>query len=335
MARPRVVTQASAASRTTVGAGQAIIERRGPDLTPRRTEVGVARRPDLAGLATSPDGARIAWEAYGQGRPTIVLLPSAPIVHSRQWKGQIAYLSRHWRVVSYDGRGNGLSDRPSEPEAFEDDRFLGDLVAVLDATATERAVLVGLCTDGVWRSVRLAAEQPDRVLGIVAFATGVPRLTPAQPHYLEFGPRFHDPADRYDGWAKLNQHHWQRDYRDWLEFFFGQMIREPHSSKAIEDAVDWGLDVSLDSILAENEADFRFSSEQLETTCRSVRCPMLIVHGTDDQCQLPARSERLAELTGAPLVLVEGAGHMIPGRHPVLANLLIRDFVRSLPEARP
>ena len=37
----------------------------------------------------------------------------------------------------------------------------------------------------------------------------------------------------------------------------------------------------------------------------------------------------------APLVVVEGADHMIPGRHPVLANLLIRDFVRSLPETRP
>jgi pimeloyl-ACP methyl ester carboxylesterase len=57
---------------------------------------------------------------------------------------------------------------------------------------------------------------------------------------------------------------------------------------------------------------------------------MLIVHGTEDRCQPIARAHRLAELTGAPLVVVEGANHMIPGRHPVLANLLIRDFVRSL-----
>ena len=42
------------------------------------------------------------------------------------------------------------------------------------------------------------------------------------------------------------------------------------------------------------------------------------------------RSYRLAELTGAPLVVVDGADHMIPGRHPVLANLLIRDFIQSL-----
>ena len=42
------------------------------------------------------------------------------------------------------------------------------------------------------------------------------------------------------------------------------------------------------------------------------------------------RAHALANRTGAPLVVVEGADHMIPGRHPVLANLLIRDFVNSL-----
>ena len=57
---------------------------------------------------------------------------------------------------------------------------------------------------------------------------------------------------------------------------------------------------------------------------------MLLVHGTEDHCQPLARAQPLSELTGAPLVVVEGADHMIPGRHPVLANLLIRDFVRSI-----
>jgi pimeloyl-ACP methyl ester carboxylesterase len=63
---------------------------------------------------------------------------------------------------------------------------------------------------------------------------------------------------------------------------------------------------------------------------------MVLVHGSEDTCQPIARAERLAEITGAPLVVVEGADHMIPARHPVLANLIIRDFVRSLAgETRP
>ena len=72
-----------------------------------------ARLPDRDGWAADEHGVRVRWEVYNDaGSPTLVLLPSAPIVHSRQWKGQVPYLSRSWRVVTYDGRGNGRSDRP-------------------------------------------------------------------------------------------------------------------------------------------------------------------------------------------------------------------------------
>jgi len=296
---------------------------------------GRARLPDRSGFATSTDGVRLAWDVYGSGDPTIVLLPSAPIVHSRQWKGQIPFLSRSWRVVAFDGRGNGRSDHPTDPAAYHDDRFVEDIVTVMDATGTASAVLVGLCVDGVWRAIRLAAEQPERIRGIVAFAVGVPRIAPAQPHYVEASKHFDEELPSYEGWAKMNRHHWQRDYPDFVRFFFSEITSEPHSTKAIEDAVGWSLDTSVEVMLAEGDAAFPFDREQVEAICRSVRCPMLLVHGSEDSCQLPARAERLAELTGAPLVLVDGADHMIPGRHPVLANLLIRDFVRSLGGTTP
>jgi pimeloyl-ACP methyl ester carboxylesterase len=144
---------------------------------------------------------------------------------------------------------------------------------------------------------------------------------------------FEQELPLYEGWAKYNRHYWRQDYADWVRFFFGEITSEAHSTKAIDDAVRWAVDASVDSMLAEAAIEFPFDREQIEDICRVVRCPMLLVHGTEDTCQRPARAERLAELTGAPLVLVEGADHMIPGRHPVLANLLIRDFIRSLPEA--
>ncbi len=292
-----------------------------------------AVEPDLTGFAESTDGVRIAYEVVGSGDPTLVFLPSTPIVHSRQWKGQVPYLSRSSRVVTFDGRGNGRSDRPTTPEAFHDDRFVDDLEAVMDATGTARAILVGLCVDGVWRSIRFAAANPDRVSGIVAFGIGVPRLTPSQPHYVAAGATFDVELPAYDGWAKMNRHHWRADYADWVRFFFGEIVSEPHSTKVIEDAVDWALEASVETMLAEAEAETVFPYDQaaVEATCASVRSPMLLVHGSEDTCQPLARAHRLSELTGARLVVVDGADHMIPGRHPVLANLLIRDFVRSLP----
>ena len=294
-----------------------------------------AREPDVAGTVASRDGVRIAYETFGSGEPTIVLLPSAPIIHSRQWKGQVPYLARSWRVVTFDGRGNGRSDRPTDPDAFHDDRILEDLEAVMDATETRRAVLVGLCFDGVWRSIRFAAANPGRVLGIVAFSVGVPFLTPPQAGYVTGGATFDDQLPAYEGWAKMNRHHWRNDYADWSWFFFGEIASEPHSTKLIEDTVGWALEGSVDAMLGDHDVSFPFDRAEVEAICRSVGCPMLLVHGSEDTCQPLSRAQSLAEITGAPLVVVDGADHLIPGRHPVLANLLIRDFVRSLPEGVP
>ena len=196
------------------------------------------------------------------------------------------------------------------------------------ATGTTSAVLVGLCGDGVWRSIEFAATRPERVEGIVAFAAGVPLLAP--PHPWKVAWSFDDELPTDEGWAKQNRHYWRRDYPGFVRFFFEEITSEPHSTKQIEDAVEWALDGSVDARLADMDVEGTSDLASVEATCRAVTCPMLIVHGTEDTCQPIARSRRLSELTGAPFVVVEGADHMIPGRHPVLANLLIRDFIRSI-----
>src|SRR5437870_12351117 len=101
-----------------------------------------ARYPDAEGYLER-DGVRVFWELYGEGDQTILLLPTWSIVHSRVWKGQIPYLARHCRVLTFDPRGNGRSDRPEEPAAYTPWEFAADALAVLDATSTSRAFLVG------------------------------------------------------------------------------------------------------------------------------------------------------------------------------------------------
>lgn len=287
-----------------------------------------AREPVETGFATSADGTCLAWESFGAGDPTILLLPSAPIIHSRQWKAQVHVLSRSWRVVTFDGRGNGRSDRPTDPAAFAGERILDDLRAVLDATGTPRAVLVGLCSDGVWPAVRLAADDPERVAGIVALEVGVPRLTPPHRWYAENDFETRRPA--YDGWAKLNRHHWLEDYPDFARFFFEAICTEPHSTKVIEDCVEWAVQGSVESMIADARAPFSLTAAEVEAICRRVSCPMVLVHGDRDHCQPLDRARRLAEISGAPLIVLAGADHLTPARHPVLVNLIIRDFVRSL-----
>ena len=75
-----------------------------------------ARLPDHRGLVER-DGVSVGYEVYGPDHPgpTIALLTSWAIVHSRQWKAQVPYLARHFRVLTVEGRGNGRADRPRRP----------------------------------------------------------------------------------------------------------------------------------------------------------------------------------------------------------------------------
>jgi pimeloyl-ACP methyl ester carboxylesterase len=73
--------------------------------------------PVERGFADS-DGVRIGYEVFGQGEETLLLLPPWSIIHSRFWKAQVPYLSRHFRVVTFDGRGNGRSDRPTTADGY-------------------------------------------------------------------------------------------------------------------------------------------------------------------------------------------------------------------------
>ena len=286
-----------------------------------------ARYPDIEGYVER-DGVKVHYSAYGRGEPAILLMPTWPIVHSEMWKAQIPYLARRFRVVTFDARGNGRSDRPTDAEAYADEEFVADAVQVMQETATPRALVVGLCAGVSW-SLQLAAAHPEMVDGLVAVAPGVPFLSPPHPHRVKYD--FDAVLDTEEGWAKENRHYWLKDYRGYLEFFIDQLLPEPHSTKHWEDAVGWGLETTAQTLLTLGDAPPALTSrEEAEDLCRRVRCPVLVVHGDRDQCQPPDRAHRLAELTGAKLVTFEGAGHLPQGRHPVRFNLLVRSFIESV-----
>ena len=293
------------------------------------TETGTrARQPDSSGYATSADGLRLYYEVFGSGPRTIVFLPANPISHSRLWKAQVHYLARHFRVVVYDGRGNGLSDHPDPSGKWLGSCYADDCLTVMDATGTEAAVLVGICHDGVFPSLQLAASHPDRVLGIVAISPGVPFVTPPHAFRLPSIEVFEQILETNEGWFKYNRHYMTQDYRGFLEFFFGEMFPEPHSTKQVEDAVAYGLDGRAETLLMDNEQVVT-TKEEVEAICRQVKCPVLVIQGDLDNCQPYERGLVLAELLGAKHVRFEGTGHIPNARQPVRVNLLINDFASA------
>jgi pimeloyl-ACP methyl ester carboxylesterase len=284
-----------------------------------------ARYPDEDGFVER-DGVRVFFEVYGTGEPTILFLPTWTIIHSRHWKMQIPYFARHARAITFDPRGNGRSDRLPDPETYAESEFAGDAIAVLDATETERAVLVALSL-GADRALRLAANHPDRVAGAVFIGPALP-LGPMEGR--EIVERFDEELDTDEGWAAYNRHYWLRDFRGFLEFFFSQCFSEPHSTKQIEDCVGWGLDTDAETLLATERAPAFGSREDVAETCARVRCPVLVLHGDEDRIRPHAHGAELAMLTRGRLVTLEGSGHCPHARDPVRVNLLIRGFLESI-----
>ena len=290
---------------------------------PARGEQTRARYPDDSGFVER-DGVRIHYEVYGEGEPTILLLPTWSIIHSRHWKMQIPYLARHCRVVTFDGRGNGRSDRPES--GYGQREFAADALAVMDTTGTERATLVSLSQGAQWALV-LAAEHPERVGSAVFICPSVP-LGESPPDRIH---SWDEELDTDDGWAKYNRHYWLRDYRGFLEFFFSRMFTEPHSTKPIEDCVGWGLETTPETLIATEEGGL--TPEEARTLAAGVRCPVLVIQGSEDGITGPSRGISLAEVTGADLVMLEGSGHGPHVRDPVKVNLLLREF--ALPPSKP
>jgi pimeloyl-ACP methyl ester carboxylesterase len=288
-----------------------------------------ARYPDDEGFVER-DGLRVFYEVYGEGKPTVLLLPTWSIVHSRFWKAQIAYLARHCRVITFDGRGNGRSDRPAGAAAYHPDEFVLDTLAVMDATATERASLVALSCGARWATI-LAAEHPERVAAAVFIG---PALALAPNHPEREAYAFDEPLDTEEGWAKYNSYYWRKNYRDFLEFFVAKCCNEPHSSKQIEDSVGWALDTDPE-VLADTTRGLGLPTrEPIADTCARISCPTLVIHGDLDLIRPHAQGRALAEATRGELVTLEDAGHLPTGRDPVKVNLLLRDFLCPPPPPR-
>ena len=193
-----------------------------------------------------------------------------------------------------------------------------------------QTVVVAHCHAVPW-ALRLAADHPDLVVGLVAISPGI-AVAPGHDYTIE--PERCWPAEVVDatGWAMRNRDFWRSDdgYRTWIEFFFDQQLPEPHSTKQYEDTVSWAtLDTEVEAMIAEREGRQAPAGTEAEELCGRVQVPLPRDPRTDDRCQPLDRGRRVAELTGGELVVLDGAGHLPHVRDPVKVNRLIIDFIEE------
>src|SRR3990170_3622407 len=254
------------------------------------------------------DGVKLFYQTTGGSGPELFLHPpSQPVVYSRAWKYQLAYLSRYFRVTVLDPRGNGRSDRP--PAGYDLDTRYRDLLAVLDAAVRPPFAFVALACSAML-AFRYAVEHPDRLSHLI--------LVSGQ--YAESVP---GPFDEKVAPVIRN------DFDNWRRRLFTRTFQEPHSLKGIEDGMAWTAETTPE-VLVESLRAIDGTSV-LDLLGRS-RVPTLALHGTRDKIVPYSHAQKMvAAIPGARLVTFEGGGHGLPRRvgeqwgerlHPATRRLL-------------
>jgi pimeloyl-ACP methyl ester carboxylesterase/UDP:flavonoid glycosyltransferase YjiC (YdhE family) len=257
-----------------------------------------AREPEEQGYVVR-DGVRIFWERFGDSGPWVLFVPTWNIVHSRSWKMQVPHLARRFRVLTFDPRGNGLSDRPASGYRIEDHAM--DALAVLDHHGVDRAALI-TASQGANAALWLALEHPGRIERVALLGQGVGV----------------GPVDEVVAFIRA-------DYEGFIEGFFGACFNEPHSTKPIEDTIGWARETTPE-VLAAGAADF--DPELIRPRLGEVASPTLLVHGSNDVIVgIDEARAVAAAIPDSELVVVEGGGHRPDIRDPVLGNSVLDDFL--------
>ena len=259
-----------------------------------------------------PD-ARIFYQVTGSGTRDLFLLPQCQVVtYSRMWKHQIPYLSRYFRVITMDPRGNGRSDRP--PTGYDLETRYDDLVAVLDEVARPPIALVAFsCAAPL--AFRYAVAHPDRLSHLVLLSGQYAESVP-QPFEERVARVIRD------------------DFDNWRTRLFKRIFPEPHSLKGIEDCVTWAGETTPEVLIESLRA---IDGINVYDLLGRVGVPTLALHGTDDKIVPYSHAEKMvAAIPGAKLVTFERGGHGLFGREAVKVNRFIRDFAlgQEVPDTR-
>ena len=274
------------------------------------------------------DGVGIAWERYGSGEAAVTFPPCSTSRTAGSGRPRCRG-SPATPGSGIDPRGNGRSDRPSEPEQFDPSVVIGDIVASLDAADIERTVWSQLY--GSIYSALVAGLHPERVAGIVHIGSAI-NLTGEYDDPLSRALRsFEDELDDDEGWATFNVHVFLRDWPRAAAFFIDQAMSDAHSRRPIEEGFEWALEAEPASTAAMMLAASRGYDDRIMTVLGRIvsglTCPQLVVHGTDDRICDYRWGQQLAAVTGAPLHTVDGGGHCPQVRYPTLLNGIIQGFV--------
>lgn len=265
--------------------------------------------------AHSTDGTILAGEAQGDpGAPEILFIHG--LRQSRlSWEKQFADPAlAGFRLVGFDLRGHGDSDKPAAFEAYsEADRWADDVAAVIDATKLRRPVLVGWSLGGFVAGAYLRKHDGGRIAGINlvdAVTKLAPELLTEESVSLSQSTTSHDLAERTAATA---------------EFLAACFHRPPTAAEMQRILVVNGM-----TARAVTEGFVRTETPDLEPVFKAYAGPILLTHGVHDRLVRVAMSERIKAIhANSRLSLFADSGHSPFYEEPVRYGQELAAFVTS------
>jgi pimeloyl-ACP methyl ester carboxylesterase/DNA-binding CsgD family transcriptional regulator len=271
-------------------------------------------------FCSSSDGTTIAYAEHGVG-PTIVKAANW-LTHleydwrSPVWKHWLEELARGHRVVRYDERGCGLSDR--EAADLSIDSFVADLEAVVDAAELDRFALIGL-SQGSAIAISYAVRHPERVSHVILFG-GYARGR----HKRVLSPEQKDEAALLERMVRVG---WGRPDPLFRRVFTTRFI----PGGTVEQLV-WFVELQRVSVTPETEERLRACWSQIDVVdlLDAVDVPTLVAHVRGDAV-IPFSEGRLlaTRIRGARFLPLEGQNHILLEHDPAWPVFLaeLREFI--------
>ncbi len=242
--------------------------------------------------------AHIAWRTIGEGPPDILFAPGFVSHLDLRYRVQMvadfdAQLARGRRLITFDKRGVGLSDRAGPAPSI--DEMVEDMIAVLDAAGSKRTTIFAVSESGP-AACLLAARHPERVTALILYATYAKGLRdddyPFMASRRGYDAWLQHLTDSWGGPASLElfapSHASDPVYRDgWARYL--RASATPGSVKGI-------LEVARDIDVRDSLAD--------------IRCPTLVMHRTADRLvDWRAGRDLAAAIPNSRFVALEGQDH--------------------------
>ncbi len=252
------------------------------------------------------NGIKLNYKVEGSGEPLVMIMGLG--ANRSAWSSQIPFFKKHFRILTFDNRGVGKSDKPEGPYTIR--TMADDTVKLMDHLEIEKAHVLGVSMGGMIAQ-ELAINYPERISKLVLACTFSVKNdtsgdTPEQAGLLDLSP-----AKMAAAMVKLAAN------KPVNRFIYGTvaMIQSVFMGTSARE----GLKNQIGACNIHNTLD-RLSS---------IKSPTLVLVGTQDRLVKPVSSEVIAQnIPGATLVKIDGGSHMFYMENKTSFNQKVLDFLK-------